>query len=66
MKKFPSFGISTLALAVGLVACGGSSDDFKYPDSTGSALPFVVFDKVANAEGTEIRLGGVGEYGQLL
>ena len=60
MKKLVFLRLSTLALAAGLVACGGSSDDFKYPDSAGSSLPFAVLDKVANTEGTEIRLGGVG------
>lgn len=60
MKKLSAFSLSTLALAASLVACGGSSDDFKYPDSTGTALAYTLLDKVANAEGTEIRLGGVG------
>lgn len=60
MKTYSFPSLSILTLALGLAACGGSSDDFQYPDSTGSPFPFVVMDKVANTEGTEIRLGGVG------
>lgn len=61
MKTFPSIALSVLVASLGLTACGGSSDEsFAYPGSAGSSFPYTVMQKVANAEGTEIRMGGVG------
>lgn len=62
MKNFIALALSPLVLALGLTACGGgdSSNDFQFPGVEGTSLPYTVMQKVANAEGTEIRLGGVG------
>ncbi len=50
---------TVLALAL-LAACGGSDDGFKLPGVEGAALPYTVMGTLANAERTELRLGGVG------
>lgn len=58
--KLPARSVlSTLVLGLGLAACGGG-DDFQYPGEGGTSLPYAVMQKVANAEGTEIRHGGFG------
>lgn len=56
----------TSALALGLAGCGslgpaGSpSSSVRYPGVEGTGLPYTVMQKLGNAEGSEIRLGGVG------
>ncbi|MBX3654112.1 MAG: esterase-like activity of phytase family protein [Ramlibacter sp.] len=59
MKRSVRLALTPLMLALGLSACGGG-DDFQYPDASGTSLPYTVMQKVANAEGTEIRNGGFG------
>jgi hypothetical protein len=63
MKTSTTLILSAIAASLTLVACGGNDDEdtsFQYPTSAGTALPYTVMMKVANAEGTEIRVGGVG------
>jgi hypothetical protein len=64
MKPFTSLTLSALAVSLMLAACGGGGDDdetsFQYPGSEGAVLPSTVMMRIANAEQTEIRLGGVG------
>jgi len=56
----------TSVLALGLAGCGslspaGSpSSSVRYPGVEGTGLPYAVMQKLGNAEGSEIRLGGVG------
>lgn len=62
MNKTPAF----LPLILALAACapmppgGDAGSAFRYPGPEGIALPATVLQKLPNAEGTEIRLGGVG------
>lgn len=60
MKTSAPLALSLLALSLGLSACGGSDDDFKFPDAAGTDLPYVLMSKVDNAEKTEIRNGSYG------
>lgn len=54
----------SLLLAAVLALAGCSSLDparpFSYPGAAGTRLPHTVMQKLPNAEGSEIRLGGVG------
>ena len=55
--------IALLTSALALSACGSlspSSPAFRYPGPEGTSLPYTVMSKLPNAEGSEIRLGGVG------
>lgn len=52
--------LTTLALSLGLAACGGSDDGFQFPGAEGTALPYELMSKVDNAEKTEIRNGSYG------
>lgn len=60
MKISAPLALSLLALSLGLSACGGSDDDFKFPDAAGTDLPYTLMGKVDNAEKTEIRNGSYG------
>lgn len=60
MKISAPVALSALMLAMGLSACNSSDDDFRYPGPEGTLLPHTLIQKVANAEGTEVRNGGFG------
>ena len=60
MKTSAPLALSLLALSLGLSACGGSDDDFKFPDAAGTELPYTLMGKVDNAEKTDIRNGSYG------
>ena len=47
-------------MGLGLVACGGSDDDFQYPGAAGASLPYELIGKVSNSQGTEVRNGSYG------
>lgn len=47
-------------MGLGLVACGGSDDDFHYPGAAGASLPYELIGKVSNSQGTEVRNGSYG------
>lgn len=47
-------------MGLGLVACGGSDDDFQYPGAAGTSLPYELIGKVSNSQGTEVRNGSYG------
>jgi hypothetical protein len=58
-----TLALLTSTLALGLTACGSlgpSTPAFRYPGPEGTSLPYTVMQKLPNAEGSEIRLGGVG------
>lgn len=59
MSKLAPLALLTLCAAA-LAACGGDSTDFKFPDQTGTTLPYSVLEKLPNAGATEIRNGGYG------
>jgi hypothetical protein len=61
MKISASLVPATLALCLGLTACGGDAgDSYQLPSAEGTALPYVLMSTVNNAEKTEIRNGSYG------